>query len=367
MPAETHVEQGPMSRQEVFELIRDRLADILEIEPSSINEGDSFTDDLEADSLALIELVEALEEEVGERTVGFRIEDEDLEDLKTVRDAVDYVFGRARHLSRWTPIRSSALAGRLGHEFADPELLADAVRHRTWCAEHPGSAPNERLEFLGDAVLGLVVADHIFTLYPDQDEGWLSRARASSCAPARSPRWPTSSSSATRSASARARTRPAAGRRPRSSPTRGGRDRRRLPRRRLGAGPDLVLGLVRDRLDALVEAPGVPDYKTRLQELASRDLHTEIRYDVAEVGPEHDKTFTASRSVGGRLLGRGSGRSKKQAEQVAANEALLSLAAEPDGLRARGSKTPVRGPGCLSCPKSRRSAASSIARWSASG
>ena len=94
MPAETHVEQGPMSRQEVFELIRDRLADILEIEPSSINEGDSFTDDLEADSLALIELVEALEEEVGERTVGFRIDDEDLEDLKTVRDAVDYVFGR---------------------------------------------------------------------------------------------------------------------------------------------------------------------------------------------------------------------------------------------------------------------------------
>jgi len=94
VPAETHVEQGPMSRQEVFELIRDRLADILEIDPASINEGDSFTDDLEADSLALIELVEALEEEVGERTVGFRIDDEDLEDLKTVRDAVDYVFGR---------------------------------------------------------------------------------------------------------------------------------------------------------------------------------------------------------------------------------------------------------------------------------
>ena len=94
MPAETHVEQSPMSRQEVFELIRDRLADILEIEPSAINEGDSFTDDLEADSLALIELVEALEEEFAERSVGFRIEDEDLEDLKTVRDAVDYVFGR---------------------------------------------------------------------------------------------------------------------------------------------------------------------------------------------------------------------------------------------------------------------------------
>lgn len=94
MPAETHVEQPPIDRQEVLDLVRDRLADILEIEASSINEGDSFADDLDADSLALIELVEALEEELGERSVGFRIEDEDLEDLKTVRDAVDYVVAR---------------------------------------------------------------------------------------------------------------------------------------------------------------------------------------------------------------------------------------------------------------------------------
>ena len=94
MPAETHVEQGPMGRPEVLELIRDRLADILEIDPSTISEGQSFADDLEADSLALIELVEALEEELADRTVGFRIEDEDLEDLKTVRDAVDYVHER---------------------------------------------------------------------------------------------------------------------------------------------------------------------------------------------------------------------------------------------------------------------------------
>jgi acyl carrier protein len=94
VPAETHVEGGPLDRQQIFELIRDRLADILEIDPGAISEGQSFTDDLEADSLALIELVEAIEEELSERTVGFRIEDEDLEDLKTVRDAVDYVVSR---------------------------------------------------------------------------------------------------------------------------------------------------------------------------------------------------------------------------------------------------------------------------------
>ena len=96
MPAETHVEHGPLGRDEILEIVRDRLADILEIEPDTITEGQSFVDDLDADSLALIELVEALEEELADRTVGFRIEDEDLEDLKTVRDAVDYVHERAK-------------------------------------------------------------------------------------------------------------------------------------------------------------------------------------------------------------------------------------------------------------------------------
>jgi len=96
VPAETHVERGPLDRQAIFELVRDRLADILEIEPAGISEGQSFVDDLNADSLALIELVEALEEELSERSVGFRIEDEDLEDLKSVRDAVDYVYERVK-------------------------------------------------------------------------------------------------------------------------------------------------------------------------------------------------------------------------------------------------------------------------------
>jgi len=83
-----------MGRDEVVSMIKERLADILEVEPDSINEGDAFQDDLDADSLALIELVEAIEEDVGERTVGFRIDDEDLEDLRTVRDAVDYVVAK---------------------------------------------------------------------------------------------------------------------------------------------------------------------------------------------------------------------------------------------------------------------------------
>ena len=88
-------DSAPLQRDEIFDIVRDRLADILEIEPSTITEGQSFVDDLDADSLALIELVEALEEQLADRIEGFRIDDEDLEDLKTVRDAVDYVLERA--------------------------------------------------------------------------------------------------------------------------------------------------------------------------------------------------------------------------------------------------------------------------------
>jgi acyl carrier protein len=88
-------ESAPLERDEIFEIVRDRLADILEIEPTTITEGQSFVDDLDADSLALIELVEALEEQLGDRIDDFRIDDEDLEDLKTVRDAIDYVHERA--------------------------------------------------------------------------------------------------------------------------------------------------------------------------------------------------------------------------------------------------------------------------------
>ncbi|HZD65999.1 MAG TPA: phosphopantetheine-binding protein, partial [Acidimicrobiales bacterium] len=88
------MKHSSLDRKTVLGLIRGQLADILEIDPDRIVEGASFSEDLDADSLALIELVEALEEELGDRVENFRIEDEDLEDLKTVRDAVDYVLAR---------------------------------------------------------------------------------------------------------------------------------------------------------------------------------------------------------------------------------------------------------------------------------
>jgi acyl carrier protein len=93
MPAETHVE-GEIGPEEVLRILRERLAEILEIDDERITPASNFTEDLGADSLALIELVEALEEELGERTVGFSIDDEDLGDLRTVQEAVDYVVAR---------------------------------------------------------------------------------------------------------------------------------------------------------------------------------------------------------------------------------------------------------------------------------
>ena len=145
MPAETHIDRGPLDRQGVFELIRDQLADILETDPATITEGASFAEDLEADSLALIELVEALEEELGERSVGFRIDDEDLEDLRTVRDAVDYVVRQARSRLTGGTVDEGRPRGRrrwpLGWATASPTgAAAPGLAHRSWCGEQDGDA-----------------------------------------------------------------------------------------------------------------------------------------------------------------------------------------------------------------------------------
>ena len=94
MPAETHSTHEPVTAEEVFAMVRGHLAEILEIDDDTITLDSTFADDLSADSLALIELVEALEEDLGERTVGFTVDDDDLGDLKSVRDAVDYVMAR---------------------------------------------------------------------------------------------------------------------------------------------------------------------------------------------------------------------------------------------------------------------------------
>lgn len=94
MPAETDASEGKIDRGGVLEVIREQLAEIIEVDAAGIGEDDSFTDDLHLGSLELIELVEAIEQEFSEHREDFRVEDEDLEGLRSVRDAVDYVVAR---------------------------------------------------------------------------------------------------------------------------------------------------------------------------------------------------------------------------------------------------------------------------------
>lgn len=94
MPAETHTTSNPISRDEVIALLRDHVGEILEVDPDSVELTSEFRDDLGADELALIELVESLEGELGERSVGLHIDDEDLDELRTVGDVVDYIVAK---------------------------------------------------------------------------------------------------------------------------------------------------------------------------------------------------------------------------------------------------------------------------------
>ena len=94
VPAETHMERQSLDRAAVLQLVKEQLADIMESDIDAIGEDDRFAEDLHADSLALVELVEVLEDELAERSCAVLFDDEDLVDLLTVRDAVDYVMAR---------------------------------------------------------------------------------------------------------------------------------------------------------------------------------------------------------------------------------------------------------------------------------
>ena len=90
------------------------------------------------------------------------------------RRAVDLTLAGSDHSTEL-----AALADRVGWRFSDGGSLARAMAHRSWCAETVGTSSNERLEFLGDAVLGLIVTDHLYRTYPDMPEGELAKVRAS--------------------------------------------------------------------------------------------------------------------------------------------------------------------------------------------
>jgi acyl carrier protein len=94
MPAETHSHRGPIGADDVERIVREQLVEILAADPDTITPDTRLREDLDADDFALIDLVEAVEAELGERSVGLSIDDDDLVELRTVRDAVEVVLAR---------------------------------------------------------------------------------------------------------------------------------------------------------------------------------------------------------------------------------------------------------------------------------
>lgn len=218
------------------------------------------------------------------------------------------------------------LARRLGHNFADRELLVEAVRHGSWCSENGGVPSNERLEFLGDAVLGLAVADHAFSARPARSEGALAKIRASVV---------NATALAELAAELGIGEHLLLGR---GEDAAGGRAKASILADALeavigavyvdgGADPacEVVARLFASRIASAVDSLGGLDHKTTLQELAARLFDAAPVYAVREEGPDHAKRFYADVSVHGERWGSGEGRSKKQAEQAAAREACARL------------------------------------------
>src|SRR5215831_16753437 len=224
-----------------------------------------------------------------------------------------------------------------------PGLLERALTHRSYAYENGGLPTNERLEFLGDSVLGLVVTDALFRGYPELPEGHLAKLRAAVV-------------------NMRALAGVARGLRlgdyvrlGRGEDGTGGRDKSSI----LADTLEAVIGAVYierglDEASALVHRLFDPviaksarlgaglDWKTSLQELTASGVLGVPEYHVEESGPDHQKSFRALVRIGGRTYGEGEGRSKKEAEQQAAEAAWTSITAGGEG-RAEGAAAESEG------------------------
>lgn len=222
-----------------------------------------------------------------------------------------------------------ALEDALGYQFRNKELLRDALRHSSYANEHRenGVMSNERLEFLGDSVLGFVTAEFLFQRHPDAPEGELTRIRAKLVC---------------EDSLYEAAQRLNLGRYlclGHGEEAGGGRSRPSI----LADATEAVIAAV--YIDGGVEAAGDlihrillddaaearvarkrRDYKTALQEFVQRKPAQTLSYQLSgESGPDHAKTFTITVTLNGATIGTGQGRSKKEAEQMAACSALEHL------------------------------------------
>ena len=231
-------------------------------------------------------------------------------------------------------VDTDALREILGVQDLDPGLLQHALTHRSFAYENGGVPNNERLEFLGDSVLGLVVTDTLFTGHPDLPEGQLAKLRA-----------------AVVSAKALAEVARTLGigehvRLGRGEESTGGRDKASI----LSDTVEAILGAIYvqfgieraaevihrvfDPVIAVAAELGAGlDWKTSLQEISANNGLGVPHYVLVGTGPDHDKSFTAEVVVGEHTYGGGTGRSKKEAEQMVAEIAWRQITA--------GLETPV--------------------------
>jgi ribonuclease-3 len=233
--------------------------------------------------------------------------------------------------AKQAPTGAHPAAGRAGLEQRlgvrlDPDLLERALTHRSYAFENGGLPTNERLEFLGDAVLGLAVTDTLYRVHPELPEGQLAKLRA-----------------AVVNMRALADVGRGLGvgdfvRLGRGEETTNGRDKSSIladtVEALIGAaylccGLEATSALVHRLFDPLIEASSTLgaglDWKTSLQELSASTGLGVPEYDVQESGPDHQKRFRAVAVVGEHTYGEGAGRSKKQAEQQAAAAAWEAI------------------------------------------
>jgi ribonuclease-3 len=221
----------------------------------------------------------------------------------------------------------SVLLAKLGVQVSD-ELLDQALMHRSFAYENGGLPTNERLEFLGDSVLGLIVTDALFRKHPDLPEGNLAKLRAAVV------------NSRALAGVARGVRLGCYVRLGKGEESTGGRDKSSI----LADTLEAVIGAVyldggMEAADPLVHRLFDPviarsarlgaglDWKTSLQELTAAEELGGPEYVVEESGPDHQKSFRAVAKIGGQVWGEGEGRTKKEAEQQAAEAAWTAISA----------------------------------------
>lgn len=231
-------------------------------------------------------------------------------------------------LDRWLN-QCADLQARIGYQFDHEAVLMEAMTHSSYANEwrHKKLMDNERLEFLGDSILGLIVSHYIFDKYRHLPEGELTKIRANVVC---------ESSLALKARRIQIGKHLLLGKGEEAS---GGRDRDSILADSLESliaaiyldggyrrARDFVINNFEDLIDMAVNGNLMSDYKTKLQEILQSNHQEKIEYIVVnEEGPDHNKTFFVEVKLGERVMGAGEGKNKKEAEQSAAKKALINL------------------------------------------